>query len=111
MLKKARTWTDGVTEIGGRGAWPCAKLWSEVGRSQRGAAGGSEEDNPQAAMKAAAVGVRAWHCRGLLLLGSGRLEVWNQQRSGSPESWVRWGADRLVPRLWSVSQGMFWVIS
>lgn len=64
MLEKAGTRTDGVTEIGSRGAWPCARLWNGVGRSQRGAGGGSEEDNPQAEMKAAAVGVRAWHCRG-----------------------------------------------
>lgn len=63
MLEKAGTRTDGVTEIGSRGAWPCARLWNGVGRSQRGAGGGSEEDNPQAEMKAAAVGVRAWHCR------------------------------------------------
>lgn len=87
VLKKARTWTDGVTEIGGGGGggWPCARLWPGVGRSQRGAAGGSEEDNPPAAMKGAAVGVRAWHCRGLLLLlGSGY-----QQRSGSPGGWAK----------------------
>lgn len=84
--EKGQDWTDGVREIGGGGGWPCARLWTGVGRSQRGAAGGgSEEDNPLAAMKAAAVGVRAWHCRGLLLLlGSG-----NQQRSGSPEGWVK----------------------
>lgn len=67
-----------------RGGWPCSRLWPGVGRSQRGAAGGSEEDNPPAAMKAAAVGVRAWHCRGLLLLGSGY-----QQRSGSPGGWAK----------------------
>lgn len=52
---------------------------------------GSEEDNPQAARKAAAVGVRAWHCKGLLLLGSG-----DQQSSATPESCMKWGADRLV---------------
>lgn len=92
VLKKARTWTDGVMEIGGRGGWPCARLWNGVGRSQRGAAGGSEEDNPQAEMKAAAVGVRVWHCTGLLLLGSGY-----QQRSGSAEGWLKSGADRLDP--------------
>ena len=89
-------------EVGGGGGWPRASLWSGVGRSQRGAEGGSEEDNPQAAMKAAAVGVRAWHCRGFLLLCCGY-----QQKSASPESWVKRGADGLVPFLWSVSQGMF----
>lgn len=66
---------------------------------------GSEEDNPQAVMKAAAVGVKAWHCRGFLLLCCGY-----QQKSANPESWVKWGADRLVPFLWSVSQRMFWDI-
>lgn len=63
------------------GAWPYASLWNGVGRSQRGAGGRSEEDNPQAAMKAAAVGVTAWHCRGFLLLCCGY-----QQKSASPES-------------------------
>jgi len=56
-------------------------------------------------MKAAAVGVRAWHCRGFPLLCCGY-----QQKSASPESWVKWGADGLAPFLWSVSQGMFWDI-
>lgn len=87
-----------MMEIGGGGAWPRASPWSGVDRSQRGAEGGSEEDNPQAAMKAAAVGVRAWHCRGFLLLCCGY-----QQKSASPESCVKWGADGLVPFLWSVS--------
>lgn len=91
-----------MMEIGGGGAWPRASPWSGVDRSQRGAEGGSEEDNPQAAMKAAAVGVRAWHCRGFLLLCCGY-----QQKSASPESCVKWGADGLVPFLWSVSQRMF----
>lgn len=81
MLKKARTWTDGVTEIEGGRAWLCASLWNGVGRARRGPGGGSEEDNPQAVMKAAAVGVRAGHCRGFLLLCCGY-----QQESASPES-------------------------
>lgn len=76
----------------------CGVGWAD----HREELGGSEQDNPQAVRKAAAVGVRAWHCRGWLLLGSG-----DQQSSGTPESWVKWGADRLVPILWSVSQGMF----
>lgn len=68
---------------GGAGLVPgCGLGWADHREELQG---GSEEDNPPAAMKGAAVGVRAWHCRGLLLLlGSGY-----QQRSGSPGGWAK----------------------
>lgn len=93
---------EGRWEAGEPGIVPaCGMGWADHRAGAR-----SEEDNPQAMIKAAAVGERAWHCRSLLLLCCGY-----QQKSARLQSWVKWDADQLVLFLWSESQGHSGTIS